>query len=126
MAQDIEPFQDDDEYLAIQSARWSGPLPPPSILKGYEEVVTGSARSLFENFATESKHRRDLEVRAADHTIWLSRMGMIAGYMTVLLLFVLAIVVLVLGHPWPAVSVMGIGLVTAISLFVKSSKSIGD
>lgn len=44
----------------IQS-EFSGPIPPPSIIKGYEEVVPGSADRIIKMAEKQSEHRQQME-----------------------------------------------------------------
>jgi uncharacterized membrane protein len=39
----------------------SGPLPAPRTLKGYDEIVPGSAKKIIDNFDAQGKHRREME-----------------------------------------------------------------
>lgn len=44
----------------------NGPLPPPSMLKGYEEVLPGAADRIFTLMERQSAHRQELERMALD------------------------------------------------------------
>ncbi|KPD31551.1 hypothetical protein AN926_06020 [Thermus scotoductus] len=46
---------------------WRGPLPPPEVLEGYDQVVPGAARGIFDQFEKQSEHRRRLEERLLTH-----------------------------------------------------------
>lgn len=48
-------------YTTEFSAKFVGPLPPPGILKGYEELYEGAAQIIFEQFVLEQEHRRKME-----------------------------------------------------------------
>lgn len=45
----------------IQSLGYSGPLPPPSFLKQYDEVVPGAAERIIKMAEEQAAHRRQLE-----------------------------------------------------------------
>lgn len=55
-----EPRPPDQVIRQIQHIETSGPLPPPSILKAYDEVVPGCAAIICKQMQDESAHRRDL------------------------------------------------------------------
>lgn len=38
-------------------SEFSGPLPPPSIMKGYEDIVPGSADRILSMAENQAKHR---------------------------------------------------------------------
>jgi uncharacterized membrane protein len=48
---------------------FGGPLPPPSILHGYDEIIPGSAAQFVQAFHDEMEHRRDLEKRSIEAEI---------------------------------------------------------
>jgi len=45
----------------VQSTTFSGPLPPPEILDGYNRIVPNAAERIIAVFESEVKHRHDLE-----------------------------------------------------------------
>lgn len=47
------------QSLAIREAFHSGPLPPPEVLQGYEDVVPGAARLILEDFDRRSRAETD-------------------------------------------------------------------
>ena len=47
--------------LVVAVEQWRGPLPPPAILKQFEEVVPGSGLKVVEEFQAEAGHRRSIE-----------------------------------------------------------------
>lgn len=40
---------------------WQGPVPPPDVLERFDILVPGTARTMLEQAAQESQHRRKLE-----------------------------------------------------------------
>lgn len=45
----------------IQASFMSGPLPPPEIMRGYNEILPGAAERIVAVFESEVAHRHDLE-----------------------------------------------------------------
>jgi uncharacterized membrane protein len=43
---------------------WSGPLPPPTILSAFDDIINDGAERVFRQFELEGAHRRQLESRA--------------------------------------------------------------
>lgn len=52
-----------------------GPLPPPSMLREYEEIVPGISHRMFRQVELQSEHRRGLENRHLDASIRRSSRG---------------------------------------------------
>jgi uncharacterized membrane protein len=48
----------------VQQTIHQGPIPHPDILRGFDELVPGTAKRLIDLAESESVHRRDLESRA--------------------------------------------------------------
>jgi uncharacterized membrane protein len=51
------------------ATHYQGPIPPPAILKGFDDLVPGAANRLITLAEEESKHRRELEVSALNANI---------------------------------------------------------
>ena len=46
-----------------RTQEFKGPLPHPDILRKYDEIVPGAAKSIVGSFITEGEHRRECEKR---------------------------------------------------------------
>lgn len=49
----------------MRAGMFSGPLPPPELLRQYEEILPGLPERIVSSWEAESQHRRSLENRAA-------------------------------------------------------------
>lgn len=49
------------EIISTLQAEFSGPVPPPGMLAGYDKAISNGAERLFRQFELESEHRRSLE-----------------------------------------------------------------
>lgn len=47
----------------IAAAAFQGPIPPPSILRGYDEIIPNGAERIMTMAEDEQEHRHDLEKR---------------------------------------------------------------
>lgn len=54
---DGEPVEHGDRRLTLQRASFSGPLPSPTTLAEYDEVVPGLAREIIDQWKAEIAHR---------------------------------------------------------------------
>jgi uncharacterized membrane protein len=68
------------EKFVIAAQSFSGPLPPPEILRKYEEVLPGSAERIISMAERQGSHRQDLESRVVSSNIMNEKMGMIFGF----------------------------------------------
>lgn len=84
--QDPLPDVDDSPYLkgAVEerSAFWVGPLPAPSVLSAYDEIVPGAAERILRVHESQTVRVADREDRIVDAEIRLSGRGqMWAGFL---------------------------------------------
>lgn len=55
--------------VQLTTAHYQGPIPPPSILEGFDRIVPGAAHRLIQLAEDESKHRRELESKTLEANI---------------------------------------------------------
>jgi len=78
------------ELLAKFSAQfYSGLIPHPDILRGYNDLVPGAAKQILDTFNDQSHHRMNLERKTIDSDIHRSWAGLAAG--TLICLAILAV-----------------------------------
>jgi len=65
--------------------KYSGPLPHPEVLEGYENVVPGSAQQIINNMIKESEHRRKMEEKALDNAALFTKSGQKKGFILAVL-----------------------------------------
>ena len=66
--------------IAIQSASFRGPLPPPSMFAKYDDVLPGAAERLFTMAEKEQEHRIDWETKALSGSIRSTTLGQWLGF----------------------------------------------
>src|SRR5262249_59414898 len=77
----------------------SGPLPPPQILAGYDEVLPGSAERIIAMAEADSKHQRDMDRAIFEATSSERRRGQNYALLIALVAFLTALFALYLGSP---------------------------
>jgi uncharacterized membrane protein len=65
--------------IEIRTAQWSGPLPPPAIIAGYDRLVESGAERVFRQFELEAGHRRSQEEQSLRASVAESRMGQVVA-----------------------------------------------
>lgn len=56
---------------------WSAPLPPPQLLREFNEAIPGSADIIVSEFQEQGQHRRDMERRATEAHVFAVKAGAI-------------------------------------------------
>lgn len=79
--------------IAQQSEVFQGPVPHPDILRGYEDIVPGAADRILTMAEKEADVRHELQQKALDSDIRDSRLGIIFGFVLVLVCIVAAVAI---------------------------------
>ena len=72
--------------LIRRAEYFQGPLPHPTILKGYEEVLPGSADRILKLTEQQRQHQIEMERAIVHSDIWMERLGLAAGFILALIL----------------------------------------
>lgn len=68
------------EVARIIAQKFSGPIPPPSIIAGYEDVVPGAADRIIKMAEQQSQHRQNIELMETKAEIRDSLLGVIFAF----------------------------------------------
>lgn len=101
------------------SESWSGPLPAPEKLEGFERVVPGSAERIIRMAEQEGEHVRSSEAFQIRHMVISQYLGMLFGFLIAAGGLSAAVFLAVNGHPWVAGMIGGVSLATIVGSFVK-------
>ena len=105
-----------------KSITFSGPIPHPTILKGYEEVLPGSADRILSMTEKEGEHRRKIETELVKNDNIRSYLGQIAGF-TIAIVGLGGSIYLGINDKVWASGIMSAGTLTGlVTVFVKGDK----
>ena len=107
-------------------SEFSGPIPPPSIIKGYEEVLPGSADRILTMAEKQSNHRQEMEKRIIRTESRDSLLGILFAFMLGGGRIIAAVIMVIL-VPKSAGAISGAvlgvtGVVSIIATFIKSTR----
>jgi uncharacterized membrane protein len=109
--------------IALSEQRYfSGPLPPPEVLQGYEGVCPGSAREIIGVFLKQSDHRMAQE-RATSNRAY---MGVIAAFLLCATTVVGACVLILRGHEGAGATLGVAGLSSVVATFIYGTRSVAE
>jgi uncharacterized membrane protein len=66
------------------TASFSGPLPPPEMLKRYDDVLSGGAERIVRMVEKQSDHRMSLETRVVSADIKRANWGLVTAFIVAL------------------------------------------
>ena len=85
------------EVMMAMSRSFSGPLPPPEYLAGYNDAVPGSGDRIFSMAESQQSHRQFIEKRVVDSNISSQNLGTILGFVIVMTAIVGGIYLIAVG-----------------------------
>ncbi|MEA5467583.1 DUF2335 domain-containing protein, partial [Spirulina sp. 06S082] len=97
---------------------FSGPLPPPEILKAYDIVIPGLATRIFDLTERQSNHRMELEKVVIFGDAKRSWTGLILGFVIACLFLGTSAYIIIQGHDLAGGVLASGGLVSLVSVFV--------
>lgn len=115
---DLEPSKEIPEVLRYevqQRLHFRGPYPHPEILKGYEEVLPGSAQMIFERAGKEQELRHELAREQVQLEHQELTHGVVQGYVGQACAFLIAMTAIGGGIYLIAADKSGAGLASIIS-----------
>jgi uncharacterized membrane protein len=110
---------------SIQSIEqhYSGPIPPPSMLEKYNQVIPGSAERILKMAEEQAEHRRVLEKTAIRSDVRNSTLGIICALVISLGVLFLAYYAIRMNQPTAGTIIGAIGLGSLVGTFVYGTKS---
>ena len=97
---------------------FSGPLPPPSILLHYDNIIPNGAERIIKMTEEQSKHRLQIEDHAVKEQLDQSKRGQNYGFIIGLAGLLAAVVLSVTGHDAVAGIIGGSTLLGMVTVFV--------
>ncbi|HET7699396.1 MAG TPA: DUF2335 domain-containing protein [Candidatus Limnocylindria bacterium] len=106
----------------LSAARYRGPLPPPEILQGYDQLVPGSAKRIFDIFERQADHRMSLEQKVVGSDIQRSWAGLAAGTVITLAIVWLAAQLVENGNTLAAAALAALDISSLAGVFVYGTR----
>jgi uncharacterized membrane protein len=100
------------------STRFSGPIPPPEVLAGYEQVLAGSADRIITMAEKQASHRQSMESVVIKGDSRRSDRGLNLAFVLCMTTTLLAFVAALMGHEWFGGAIITGSLGSIAALFV--------
>ena len=109
--------------VVMQKAEmFSGPVPHPEIIEKYEKIYPGAAKIIFDQWEGQTKHRQNLERAVIETDNRKSMLGVVFGFIIVLIAIVAGVYTAIKGHPLFGSGLSVAGLALLVSAFITSKK----
>lgn len=110
-------------HQAIRRESFSGPIPHPDLLKGYEEIQRGFAERIIVMAEEEQRHQIRCEQEIVHSSSSQSSRGQWFGFSIAILFLCGAVVLGLYGHDWLAGILGGGTLVSLVAVFLSNRPS---
>jgi uncharacterized membrane protein len=119
--EEIDPAEAEAlEAIVVAAAQFSGPLPPPDILRAYGDVVDGGAERIVKQWERETQHRHDLEsLMATAYIAGMTRAQWMA-FIVILVIGIGGLVIVALGHAVVGFAAFFFALATLAASFFRN------
>ena len=101
------------------ATRWSGSLPPPGVLREYDEIVPGAAAEIMAVFRKSATGRIDIADRLAKAEIETTRQGLNLAFHLTLLALAASIAFFALGNEVAGVAFLSLPVAMLIRSFLQ-------
>lgn len=122
-ADDFLPDEGTVPTVRVEGIAWSGPLPPPAVLKEFDQIVENGAERIFRQWETETQHRRELERKDLDDLIRDNVRSRWFAFSFVMAALAVCVVAIVFGAPWVAAVLGGGTIASVVWAFIKTRNS---
>lgn len=125
----LERLLDRPQVMAMVSrTAFRGPLPPPAMLREYNDIVPGAAERILERSEKEQAHRHRVTEKSVDGAIRKDRRGQWMAYSITLIILAIATVFSLKGQTVFAGTLITVDLIGLASVFAigRISKSSSD
>lgn len=102
----------------IAEAHFSGPIPPPSMLAGYDEALPGSAERIIAMAESRQSHRQDMERIAIKASIGIDKRGQVFALIVSLAIILGSMSLIALGHEISGSVLAGTSLTGLAYIFI--------
>lgn len=102
---------------------YSGPLPSPTLLRQFDDIVPGAAERILSMAEKQSEHRQDLEKTAIHGDSRRATQGLFLGAFIAVSVLLAAGILIYNGHDWAGGTIAAIDIVSLTSVFVYGTKS---
>lgn len=117
-ALDVEDPEERKKLIASVSKFTSSPVPPPEVLKGYDDIVDGGAKWLMEYTKDEQLHRHKMDRKELNYY----SIGQVFGFILGLVGIGGGIYLATTGAEWFGFGTFFTSLVSLVGLFVYNKK----
>ena len=110
--------------FSIERKTFSGPIPHPDLLRGYEDIKEGFAERIVSMTEKQQEHRMECEKRLIKSTVSQRLRGQWMGLCVTMVFAGVAAWLGYLGHDWLAGTIFGGTIAAVAAIFVRQQNAV--
>lgn len=117
------PLQRKPGSVEITQASFTGPIPPPELLRQYDEIIPSGANRILTMAENQSSHRIELERTVIKGDNRRANAGLATGFIFGLIAFYLSYLLVMAGHDLAGIALGTTDLVALVGTFVYGTRA---
>ena len=109
--------------IQLQHIEYAGPIPPPQILEGYNNIVQGAAERIIKMAEDQAAHRRKLEQNVINSDNRNSLVGIVCAFIITIGVLFIAYVAITLHATTAGVIIGALGISSLVGTFIFGTNS---
>ena len=109
--------------FSAEMRSYSGPIPPPDLLKQYDEIAPGTALRIIAMSEKQSEHRMSLEKQVVTSGITRSWIGLVFEFLIACIFAGAGVWVASMGHPGAGATIATVSVASLVGVFVTGTLS---
>lgn len=110
--------------IRVERNVYSGPIPPPELLRGYEEILPGTADRIIAMAEKQADHRRNLEKSVVESGARDSRLGIICGTIVCVVVCITGLLLSLITDAAALGALLSLsGMASLVGVFIHGTKS---
>jgi uncharacterized membrane protein len=107
---------------SVKQTTFQGPLPPPEVLRQYDQLLPGAAERIISMWENQARHRQQLEKDVIASDIKDSKLGLTLGFIVAVVAVTAGMICILMGHTIGGSIVGGSAVPALVGVFVYGSR----
>lgn len=114
----LDKLDPEEKEIISTMISYSGPLPPPELLKGYAETLPDAPNRIFEMAEDQQRHRQEIESRLLDKSFNYKNFGMVCGAIITITFVICSFLLIFFDKEWYGLALLGSCVATVVGFMI--------
>lgn len=107
----------------LEASAFKGPVPPPEVIREYEQILPGLADRIFKMAEDQSAHRRAMETKEVNSINFRALLGLVFAFIIILVVILVGAYLIYNDHPITGLVAMLSASVYIVYNFITGKKA---